>query len=53
MNPKEQHFGLGQADSVNLTVVWPSGYTQTIKELDVNAVYALHPGQARCVRVDR
>ena len=53
MNPKEQHFGLGQADSVNLTVVWPSGDTQTIKELDVNAVYVLHQGQDRCIRVDR
>ncbi|MCH9035189.1 MAG: ASPIC/UnbV domain-containing protein, partial [Planctomycetes bacterium] len=51
--PKEQHFGLGRAGSVNLTVVWPNGDTQTIKELGVNAAYVLHQGQDRCIRVDR
>lgn len=38
-NPKQQHLGVGQARSVDLTVVWPTGDTQTLTGMAVNKTH--------------
>ena len=41
MEPKQQHFGLGQANSADLTIVWPNGQTQVVKGLAANQLHTL------------
>ncbi|RHW74892.1 CRTAC1 family protein [Colwellia sp. RSH04] len=36
VHPKEQHFGLGTATSVDLEVYWPNGKTQVITQVSAN-----------------
>jgi len=45
VHPKEQHFGVGTAETVDLTVTWPSGETQHVKNLSVNSAYSLSQNQ--------
>ncbi len=44
MNPKEQHFGLGLAQTVDLRILWPNGKEQLLKELAANRRYVLRQG---------
>ncbi|MCZ6696604.1 MAG: CRTAC1 family protein [Acidobacteria bacterium] len=41
MNPKEQHFGLADARSADLLIVWPNGEEQTILDLEVNRLHVV------------
>jgi hypothetical protein len=49
MNPKEQHFGLGDAKSVDALIVWPNGERQTLRGLAANRRYTLVQGAATAV----
>jgi hypothetical protein len=44
MNPKQQHFGVGQSRSVDVQIIWPNGERQTLPALAVNASYTVHQG---------
>jgi hypothetical protein len=44
MNPKQQHFGVGQSRSVDVQIIWPSGERQTLAALAVNANYTVRQG---------
>ncbi len=44
MNPKQQHFGLGQSSSIDLEIVWPNGETQNVEGLTANHAYIIHQG---------
>jgi hypothetical protein len=45
---KKLHFGIGQANKIDsVTVTWPDGQLQTIKELSVNQYHVIHRGQTR------
>jgi hypothetical protein len=46
MNPKEQHIGLGQAESVDLDITWPNGGKQTITRLSVNQLHTIEQSAA-------
>ena len=46
MNPKTQHFGVGAAKTVNVTIIWPNGETQTHSDLAVNQPYTIQLGEA-------
>jgi uncharacterized membrane protein YraQ (UPF0718 family) len=41
MSSLDSHFGVGGADSVGVTVEWPSGRTATIENLSVNRRYEI------------
>jgi hypothetical protein len=41
MNSLDVHFGVGPANSVDVTVEWPSGRTTTLNEVDVNQLQEL------------
>ncbi|MAE62100.1 MAG: hypothetical protein CMJ49_12170 [Planctomycetaceae bacterium] len=45
MNPKTQHFGLGGAETVNLTVTWPNGDDQTFNDLQPDRAYTIQIGE--------
>ncbi len=44
MNPKQQHFGVGDSKSVDVQVVWPNGERQALGALAVNASYTVRQG---------
>ena len=44
MNPKQQHFGVGQSRSVDVQIIWPNGERQTLPALAANASYTVHQG---------
>jgi len=44
MNPKEQHFGLGRAETAEALVVWPNGDTQELRGLTPNRRYLVKQG---------
>ncbi|MCA9187323.1 MAG: VCBS repeat-containing protein [Planctomycetales bacterium] len=47
------HFGLGAFSKIDqLTVRWPSGIQQTIKDLEANYAYTIREGEAVTVRQD-
>lgn len=41
MSSLDAHFGVGAADSVDVTVEWPSGRTTTLNDVDVNQLREL------------
>lgn len=41
------HFGLGDADIVNVEVIWPDGSTQIIRDVAANRFITLHQADAR------
>lgn len=41
VHPKIQHFGLGKASRVDVTIQWPDGTKQEFKALDVNGEYLI------------
>ena len=46
MNPKQQHFGLGRAGSLDLEIVWPNGEVQRVEGLRANRSYTIRQGAA-------
>ena len=36
MSSLDAHFGIGSANSVDVTIKWPSGRTTTLNQVDVN-----------------
>ncbi len=46
MDPKVQHFGLGDAKQVDLEIVWPNGEIQKINSLAANKTYTIQLGQS-------
>jgi hypothetical protein len=44
MDPKEQHWGLGQATRGDLTIRWPNGEVQKIPGLKADRFYKIHQG---------
>ena len=44
MNPKQQHFGLGTASTVDLQITWPNGEEQRFEGLSANRAYRLQQG---------
>ena len=41
MNPKQQHFGVGGAQAVDVEVTWPSGEKQKFSDLATNRAYTI------------
>ncbi len=39
VHPRTQHFGLGKAKTVDLTIIWPNGEKQEIEALNANQRY--------------
>jgi histone H3/H4 len=48
MNPKQQHFGLANADSADLLIIWPNGERQRLEGLAANRAYLIHQGAEQC-----
>ena len=44
MNPKQQHFGVGESRSVGVQIIWPDGERQTLPAVAVNASYTVLQG---------
>jgi hypothetical protein len=44
MRPKQQHFGVGRAESVDVQITWPGGELQTLKGLAPNRAYRVRQG---------
>jgi len=44
MNPKQQHFGVGPSQSVDVQIVWPNGERQVLSGLATNANYTVLQG---------
>jgi hypothetical protein len=44
MNPKQQHFGVGDSRSVDVQIIWPNGERQALPALAVNASYTVRQG---------
>jgi hypothetical protein len=44
MNPKQQHFGVGNSRSVDVQIIWPNGERQTLTALAANASYTVRQG---------
>jgi hypothetical protein len=44
MNPKQQHFGVGQSRSVDVQIIWPNGERQALPALAANESYTVHQG---------
>ena len=42
--PKEQHFGLADASSADLRIIWPNGEEQVIRDLAPNRAYLVRQG---------
>ena len=36
VHPKEQHFGLGNVELVDIKIIWPNGKTKLIKKVKSN-----------------
>jgi len=48
MNPKQQHFGVGDSRSVGVQIIWPNGERQTLPGLATNASYTVRQGGRAC-----
>ena len=46
MEPKEQHIGLGKANSVDLRITWPNGQVQDVMNLPANHCYLVDQAEA-------
>jgi hypothetical protein len=44
MNPKQQHFGVGDSRSVDVQIIWPNGERQTLPALAANTSYTVRQG---------
>jgi hypothetical protein len=44
MNPKQQHFGVGNSRLVDVQIIWPNGERQEVPALAVNASYTVRQG---------
>jgi len=44
MNPKQQHFGVGDSRSVDVQIIWPNGERQALPALAVNTSYTVRQG---------
>ena len=44
VHPKEQHFGLGSAERVDLRIEWPNGDVRELKDIGANHSYSLKQG---------
>ena len=44
VHPKQQHFGVGQADKVNILVKWGNGEESEFQNLDTNTAYKIKMG---------
>ncbi len=44
MNPKQQHFGLGMADTVDVLITWPNGEAQHLEGVSANRAHTVHQG---------
>jgi len=44
MNPKQQHFGVGDSRSVGVQIIWPNGERQALPALAANASYTVRQG---------
>ena len=44
MNPKQQHFGVGDSRAVDVQIIWPNGERQTLPALAGNASYTVLQG---------
>jgi len=44
MNPKQQHFGVGDSKLVDVQVIWPNGERQRLDGLAANASYTVRQG---------
>jgi hypothetical protein len=47
MNPKQQHFGLGQAQKADVRVTWPNGEQQQFTGLAANRAHTVRQGDMR------
>jgi hypothetical protein len=50
MNPKRQHLGLGDAESVDVLVIWPDGSRQHLAGLAADRRYDVHQGRGATPR---
>lgn len=41
MNPKQQHIGLGKANTANIEIIWPNGSRQEASDLQCNQVHTI------------
>ena len=44
MNPKQQHFGLGMSDTVDVLITWPNGEAQHLEGVSANRAHTVHQG---------
>ena len=44
MNPKQQHFGLGRAESADLQIIWPNGEERILTDVEANRSYIVRQG---------
>lgn len=44
MNPKQQHFGLADAEFADLRIVWPNGEEQEFARVATNHAYTIYQG---------
>ncbi len=44
MRPKQQHFGLGRSESVNVRVIWPNGEEQLFEDVAGGRSYVIQQG---------
>ena len=40
-HPKEQHFGVKDAETVNLSIIWPNGDTQELANVATNQTHLI------------
>jgi hypothetical protein len=45
VHPKEQHLGIGDATSADVTVLWPSGEKETFRALAGGKTYRIVQGE--------
>lgn len=45
VHPKEQHVGLGKAQSAEVTVIWPNGDRETFRDVEANKRYTIMQGE--------
>ncbi len=51
MEPKEQHFGIGDEESASLEIVWPNGERQTVPALAANGAYVIEQGKSSATAI--
>jgi hypothetical protein len=55
MDPKQQHFGLGAAEQVDIHITWPNDTEELIESIGTNRSYVIQQGsgEARVVEASR